>query len=136
MIMVLDTSYLIAQANPDDKHHAAATSILASWSHYDYAASVMTLAEFYVIPAQTDKLAQAHKFVDNLRVRALDIPADAAAELAAIRADNGLKLPDACVLYAAQQHGEALATFDAKLAAAALASGLRVPRPGDAPSNS
>jgi predicted nucleic acid-binding protein len=46
--------------------------------------------------------------------------------LALLRAETGLKLPDCCVLLAAEQSGAAVATFDDRLAGAVTRRGLRL----------
>jgi predicted nucleic acid-binding protein len=47
-------------------------------------------------------------------------------KLAAIRAATGLKMPDCCVVLAAEQDGTDLATFDDRLASVAKTRGIRV----------
>jgi predicted nucleic acid-binding protein len=46
--------------------------------------------------------------------------------LGELRATTGLKLPDCCVLYTAERHSAALATFDDTLANRAATIGLTV----------
>ncbi|SLE83385.1 PilT domain-containing protein [Mycobacteroides abscessus subsp. massiliense] len=127
MTIILDANVLIAHANSADEHHQAAGRILAKWAPFGYAASVLTLAEFYVGPTQTGQLHAAQHLISSLGVDTIEIPAEAAAELAQIRAQHRLKMPDAVVLHTAQAHGEALATFDTRLATIARRVGLRVP---------
>jgi predicted nucleic acid-binding protein len=50
----------------------------------------------------------------------------APAALAGLRAATGLKLPDCCVLLAAEQVGGGLGTFDDRLATAARERGVPV----------
>ncbi|MDM2164755.1 PIN domain-containing protein [Mycobacteroides abscessus] len=126
MTIVLDASVLIAHANPVDEHHRAAEGLLTQWAPFGYAASVLTLAEFYVGPARTGHLAAAQAMIVGLAVTAIDIPAVAAAELAQIRARHALKMPDAVVLYTAKMHADALGTFDTRLGAAARLAGIQV----------
>ena len=59
-----------------------------------------------------------------LGVRELHLAADAAARLAVLRAETGLKLPDCCVLLVAQDVRATVVTFDDRLARAAAALGL------------
>lgn len=49
---------------------------------------------------------------------------DAAVRLASLRATTRLKLPDCCVVLAAQQHAAAVLTFDGRLAAASERLGV------------
>ena len=51
---------------------------------------------------------------------------DAARRLGELRATSKLRMPDCCVLYSAEQHNAAIATFDDKLAARAADLGLTV----------
>ena len=53
----------------------------------------------------------------QLAITGLGLDADARARLAALRAGTGLKLPDCCVLLAAEQMQARVATFDDRLAA-------------------
>lgn len=76
--------------------------------------------------ARLGRLAQAAAALDQLRVCAVDLPPDAPLRLAALRAGTKLKLPDCCVLLAADQAGDAVATFDDRLADAARTHGLAV----------
>ncbi|GLE59015.1 hypothetical protein NJBCHELONAE_43260 [Mycobacteroides chelonae] len=127
MTIILDASVLIAHANPHDEHHQAAGRILSKWAPFGYATSVLTLAEFYAGPARAGQLLAAEHIINSIGVVAIDIPATAATDLAQLRATHRLKMPDAAVLYTAQTHGDALGTFDNRLAAAARLAGLRVP---------
>lgn len=127
MTIILDASVLIAHANPTDEHHQAAGRILTNWAPFGYAVSVLTLAEFYVGPALTGQLTAAQHMIVSLGVATIDIPVTAAAELAQIRAEHRLKMPDAVVLHTAKAHGDALATFDTRLGTVARLIGLRVP---------
>ncbi|BEL42028.1 type II toxin-antitoxin system VapC family toxin [Mycobacteroides abscessus] len=126
MTIILDANVLIAHANPADEHHQAAGRILTNWAPFGYAASVLTLAEFYAGPARVGQLVAAQQMIVSLGVSTIDLPATAAPELAKIRADHRLKMPDAVVLHTAQAHGDALATFDTRLGTVARRVGLRV----------
>lgn len=125
MTLILDASVLIAYASSHDEHHLAAKRILKDWVQNGYATPVLTLAEFFVGPALGGQLEAAQHLIARLGVRALEIPSTAAIDLARIRAQSRLKMPDACVLYAARESGSALATFDARLRTAAALSGIR-----------
>jgi predicted nucleic acid-binding protein len=58
-------------------------------------------------------------------VEELELGEGAPARLATLRAETGRKLPDCCVLAAAQQHGGSVASFDDGLRKAARKLGLR-----------
>lgn len=61
-----------------------------------------------------------------LDVQEVPLGSGAPGMLAEMRAEVGLKLPDCCVLLAAQNNEAALATFDADLLAAAGKLGVEV----------
>jgi predicted nucleic acid-binding protein len=62
----------------------------------------------------------------DLDVTSVPLLDDAPVRLAMLRAGTGLKMPDCCVLLAAEQTHGALATFDYRLATAAIERGLVV----------
>lgn len=125
-MIVLDASVLIGHFEPADAHHAQATELLKSHILEPFAASVLTLAEVYVGASRAGHADRLRRLLTRLHVESLDIPAEAAERLGELRASTGLKMPDCCVLYAAEQHGAAIATFDATLAARASALGVVV----------
>ena len=65
-----------------------------------------------------------HMGIAQLGVSELALGEGATARLARLRADTGLKLPDCCVLAAAQRFQGAVASFDAELLGAAGGLGL------------
>jgi predicted nucleic acid-binding protein len=93
-----------------------------------FAASVITLGEIFVGAARADQLERAQTLLDQLGVEGLGLPADAGRRLGEIRARSKLRMPDCCVLYAAEEHGAAVATFDTKLTEQAELLGLSVAR--------
>jgi predicted nucleic acid-binding protein len=67
-------------------------------------------------PTRTAKLDVARAALGALDVEEVPVHAGAAERLAELRADTGLKLPDCCVLLAAQQvNADAVLTFDDRL---------------------
>jgi predicted nucleic acid-binding protein len=130
-VIVLDASLLIAHLDGADLHHDQATAILlsAATDAEDVAASPITLAEVLVGPARAGRLDQALAALRQLGVASVDLPTDAPAQLAELRAATGLKLPDCCVLLAATQTVAAVATFDAAVASAATRRGLALRTP-------
>lgn len=62
----------------------------------------------------------------QLGIDGVGLNADAPVRLAGLRASTRLKMPDCCVLLAAEQVNGQVATFDASLAAAARALGLGI----------
>jgi len=123
-VIVLDASVLIAQFDAGAAHHDRARALLLGAADEALAASPITLAEVLVGPARVGRLHEATAALDQLDVRAVALDDDAPARLAVLRADTGLKLPDCCVLLAAEQARAAVATFDDRLAATAQRRGL------------
>ncbi|WP_419855170.1 type II toxin-antitoxin system VapC family toxin [Candidatus Poriferisodalis sp.] len=125
-MIVADASWVVALRDPNDDHHLPAAAINRGIDDEDVWLHPVTLAECLVAPARLGVLQDA-----VLRLRAAfevpDIERDAPVRWAALRAETGLRLPDAVVLDTALTHGaRAIVTFDAKLAAAASEHSLGV----------
>lgn len=123
-MIVLDASVLIAHFDQDDALHARATEHLLAAADQQFGASSITLAEILVGPMRTGQLSNAQAALRALDVTELPLPASAATRLAALRAETALKLPDCCVLLAAQDVDGAVLTFDDRLAREATRLGL------------
>lgn len=123
---MLDASVLIAHLDAADAHHDRASALLLDVTDEPLGASPLSLAEVLVAPARAGRLDRATAALRRLRVTSVRLPADAPVRLAALRAGTGLKMPDCCVLLAAEQQDAAVATFDDRLAAAARERGLAV----------
>ena len=117
-MIVLDASVLIAFLDSQDKHHVAAESVLAR-ADDQLAANPLTLAEVFVAPARENQLAPVLAALEALEIQELPFPADTAIRLAQLRAATGLKMPDCCVLLAADGTAATIATFDERLGRAA-----------------
>lgn len=114
-MIVLDASVLIAYLDGEDSQHAAAEALLMGAVDDDFAASSLTLAEVLVVPARDGRLDAVREALRELEVAELPFPAKSAVRLAQLRASTGLKLPDCCVLLAAEDVGARLACFDDRL---------------------
>jgi predicted nucleic acid-binding protein len=125
-VIVLDASVLIAHLNNSDQHHTRARLLLEGISSEPWGASFITLAESLVTPARLGHLEEVEAVLVALDVQELPLGGGAPGRLAEMRADLGLKMPDCCVLLAAQNNEAALATFDADLLAAAGRLGIEV----------
>lgn len=123
-MIVLDACVLIAHFSRADAHHDRAHRLLAATDGLPLAAAALTCAEVLVGPTRQGRGAEMEQALANLGVRALDMPGAAAAQLAALGAATGLKMPASCVLLAAETHGATLATFDDQLARAATRRGV------------
>lgn len=128
-VIVLDASVLIAYLDAEDVHHAAAEELLVRAIDDDLAANSLTLAEVFVRPAQDGRLNLVREVLGDLEVRELPFPVDSAVRLAQIRASTGLKMPDSCLLLTAEEAAASVASFDERLAQAAVDRGLTVVRP-------
>ena len=128
-MIVLDASVLIAHLDGTDKHHEKARDLLEVSGGEALGASPITLAETLVSPARAGRLADAEQALRRLGVGELALGEDAPARLATMRVEVGLKMPDCCVLLAAQEHVGSVASFDSDLLAAARKLGLGVVSP-------
>lgn len=124
-MIVLDASVLIAHLGATDALHDRAVELLVNAADEDLGASPLTLAEVYVGPARAGKLARAQKAIRDLDVAVVPLDDGAPERLATLRS-TGLRLPDCCVLYAAESAIAEIATFDDRLGSAAKGLGLTV----------
>jgi predicted nucleic acid-binding protein len=122
--MVLDASVLIAYLDAEDAQHETAAALLAREIDDDFAANPLTLAEVLVGPSRTGRLDAARAALQALEVGEVPFPSDTAMQLARLRAETGLRMPDCCVLLAAQDAAARVAAFDERLARGAEELGL------------
>jgi predicted nucleic acid-binding protein len=118
-VIVLDASVLIGHLDGNDVHHQRARELLEVSAASPLGASPISLAETLVAPARVGRLDAARAALARLGVAELRFSDDAAGRLATLRASTGRRLPDCCVLLAAQDHAATVATFDKDLARAA-----------------
>ena len=124
-MIVIDASVLIAHLDERDALHDRAEKALMRAAGQAFGCSTVTLAEVLVGPARRSHLDAARAALSELDVTELPFADDAPVRLATLRAETGLKLPDCCVLLAAQDAGaEAVLTFDDDLAREAETLGL------------
>jgi predicted nucleic acid-binding protein len=123
-VIVLDASVLIAHLDERAAHHERASRLLADTGAEPLSASTITLAETLVAPTRAGRLEDVVAALDRLGVTELPMGEGASARLAQLRADTGRKLPDCCVLLAAQESDGTVASFDLALIDAAEAFGL------------
>lgn len=123
-MIVLDASVLIGHLDGNDLHHQRARDLLEASGASPLGASPISLAETLVAPARTGQLDAARNALERIGVAELALGADTPARLAQLRIDTGCKLPDCCVLLAAQDHEGTIASFDTDLLKAARALGL------------
>ncbi len=125
-MIVLDASVLIAHLDGRDPHHESAVEMLRTHAMEMLGASQISLAETLVAPARTGRLEEAQEALERLAVRELAFAHGASNRLARLRAETGLKLPDCCVLLAAEDHGGGVASFDLDLCQRARGLGIPV----------
>jgi predicted nucleic acid-binding protein len=125
-VIVLDANVIIALFESSDVHHVSAVTLLDSHALQGFAASVLTVAEATVHPTRRGLQDQATRLLDDLGLEILTLDKEDAIELARIRGQYGLRMPDAVALHAAITTRSSLATFDMDLAAAARRAGVDV----------
>jgi predicted nucleic acid-binding protein len=124
-VIVLDASVLIAHLDEHDALHARAEGVMLDAADQPLGCSPITLAEVLVGPARHGRLDAARAALAELGLEEVPLGTDAPIRLATLRAESGLRLPDCCVLLAAQDAGaEAVLTFDDVLAREAARAGL------------
>ncbi len=125
-MIVIDASVLIAHFDARDAQHKRAAQALNTVGAEVLGANSITLAEVLVGPARAGRLDDARVALRDLGVDDLDLPANAATELATLRAQTNLRLPDCCVLLSAQLEHASLLTFDERLGKRAKRIGVNV----------
>lgn len=129
-LVVLDESAIIALFDQTDPHHDWAMEMLRDTSSLDLATSALTYAESLVQPFRAGKQARYESAFNSLGAKIYPLEPEHASDLAKIRSDTGLKMPDAVVLQLALQLNAELATTDKLLAkvARSLSIGVFQPR--------
>lgn len=124
-MIVVDASVLIAQLDERDAHHDRARDRLLDLAAHPLGASPITIAEVLVGPARQGRLEEARAALRALEVAEIPLTAGASTRLAVLRAETRLRLPDCCVLLAAEEApGRGLLTFDERLGETASRMGL------------
>jgi predicted nucleic acid-binding protein len=120
-LIVVDASVLIAHLDERDALHEQAVERLLAAADEPLGCGTLTLAEVFVGPARRGRLDDAIAAIAALEVQEIPLGTGAAGDLATLRAETGLKLPDCCVLLAARDADAGdIVTFDERLARAAL----------------
>lgn len=132
-VIVLDANVIIALYDGADPHHEWSRGFFATTLDADWATPVLTLAEVLVHPVRRNS---AEKFLDSiagLGISVIGFDDSDALELAEVRAESALRMPDAIVIHAAHKSGGAIATCDAALTRKSRERGLEVfaPPPRD-----
>jgi predicted nucleic acid-binding protein len=124
-VIVLDASVLIAHLDEHDALHARAADVLIQAADQAFGCSPITVAEVLAGPAGRGRLDAAGAALTELEVAQIPLGEDAPIRLATLRAETGLKLPDCCVLLAAETaKASTVLTFDLALGRTAERLGL------------
>ncbi|MDR0365504.1 MAG: type II toxin-antitoxin system VapC family toxin [Bifidobacteriaceae bacterium] len=126
MKLVLDASVLIAATEIGDANHTRAQAIMAGAGSDAMVVHPLTLAEVLVGAVRAGAGAAFQQSVATAGVTCLSGDVIGPLEIATVRAESGLKIPDAVVLATAEALGGSLATLDGALADRAAARGVEV----------
>jgi predicted nucleic acid-binding protein len=126
-MIVLDARVLIAHFDVGDALHDDAGDLLRSVADQPLRMSPITEAEVLVGPARAGRLDRAIAALAQLGVKTVPLGDNGPVRLAMLRAEIRLKLPDCCVLLAAEQVGTAkIGTFDDRLGGAGRQRGFTI----------
>ena len=125
-MIVLDANVLIALFDSSDAHHRRAEQLLDDHADEPMALSSLTLAEFLIRPTAAGRATQALTFIGNMGIVVAPVLGDDATHLAQVRAETGLKMPDAVALWLAVSSQAAVMTFDDHLGDVAQGLGVKV----------
>lgn len=125
-MIVFDAGALIGALDDGDPFNRAAFEFIEDNAEQDFLANALTIAEALVRPARAGRTDAVRDAIEHrLGVMALAITADDSAQIAAVRAQTALRMPDAVVVATAEITLAELVTTDARLAAAARERGIR-----------
>ena len=96
---------------------------------WQFQMSVLNQAEAMVHPTRAGKQEQFLEAINNLRIDIAPVEASDGVEIAKIRAQTNLRMPDALVLHQAIKVDGAIATTDKELAEQARARSVGVFQP-------
>lgn len=114
-MIVLDASVVIALLDSNDQHHVRAVERLAAHADEEFAMSVLTIAEVLVAPTRANRTQDAVAALARLGVQPIAIEIEDGERLAHLRDRTKLRMPDCCVLLAAQRANARIVTFDDQL---------------------
>jgi predicted nucleic acid-binding protein len=123
VITILDAGVIIAAMDATDPHHTRAIQFLRTTSD-TLRVHPLNLAEALVGQVRRERGAQALAAIQATGIDALPADTVDALALATVRADTGLKMPDAVALASAMTLDARLATTDARLGHAAHDAGV------------
>ena len=124
-MIVLDASVMIAILDREDAHFDAAKRLFDENAAERLAAHRLTFAEALVQAVRTGRGKAVAAGLAALGVELVDV-LDDPLDLAEVRVESNLKVPDSCVLLAAIRARASIATFDRGLAESAHRFGVDV----------
>ena len=125
-MIVADASWIVALRDPQDDHHREAVAVNGVLGDEEALIHPVTLAECLVAPAKLGVVDEVSSKLHSA-FEVVDVDPDAPIRWALLRAETGLRLPDAIVLDTALQHrARAIATFDLRLATRSAERSLEV----------
>jgi predicted nucleic acid-binding protein len=128
--VILDASVVIALRSPQDAHAELARLLVLDRD--ELIIHPVTLAETLVVPARAGIAKEVReRLIDGIGMQVWRPDDDEPVRVAELRAETRVALPDCYVLALAELLGHPLATFDARLAAAATARGVQIAGVGD-----
>ncbi len=122
----MDASALIALASDTDPNHSWAMAMFRDTAAFGLQMTALTQAEVLVHPARAGKLEKFLKLIGALGLEITPIEESDSRQIAKIRAETSLKMPDAVVLSQATKVSGSVATTDKQLAKVAKDKGLGV----------
>lgn len=125
-MIALDANVLIAAFNSKDAHHDWAIAFITDTAAEDFVISALNYAEILVSPTRKGILSKFRKSIDSLGYEIGAISPEDAVDIAQIRSETGLRMPDAVVVHTAHAHSASLATTDAQVAKIATERGITV----------
>jgi predicted nucleic acid-binding protein len=127
-MIVVDANVLIGHIESTDPNNLRAAALLNTAAGSSIGTSLVTLAEVLVRPAKTGRLRETESKLRELKVMEIPFGKYAPVRLAILRSETGLKMPDCCVLLAAED-GEAsgILTLDEQLRMQATRLGFDCP---------
>jgi predicted nucleic acid-binding protein len=128
-VVVLDAGVIIGYLNKTDAHHGWVLDLLQRHVDDQLTVSALTHAEYLVGPARVGRIGPALMKIIDFGLDVEDFNELTATQIAVIRAETRLRLPDAAVLHTALERKGSLATTDKALAAVAQKYGVLVHAP-------
>lgn len=129
-MIVLDASALIALLDADDAHHETVVAALDAVADQQWRISALTLAEVMTrAAADPDLLVELGETVVELSIAVVPLGDADVEPLARLRSGTRLRMPDCCVVLAAQQLEAQVVTTDGALSRRATELGIPVVPP-------